>query len=148
MNGILVIASINVDQIFYIDDFPKIGETIFARQYKKSPGGKGNNIACTIKRIGGQVDIIGSIGGDENGEYIKMCYSNLQIDISKIIEHKNINTGTAFISVNSKGQNIIIVDPAANNHLSMNHINRKSIEEKQIIVSTLETPFRCRKGCF
>lgn len=50
MSDILVIGSINTDQLVVTNRFPQIGETIFGWSFKNVPGGKGANEAIAAVR--------------------------------------------------------------------------------------------------
>ena len=68
MKKILVIGSLNMDQVLQIEHTPVPGETILCRDMKLVCGGKGANQAFTCGRLGCNVEMLGSVGQDENGD--------------------------------------------------------------------------------
>lgn len=58
--------------------------------------------------------MIGAVGEDENGKRLKKNLEDVNVDVSSIEEIKNIQTGTAFITVDKSGENNIIIIEGAN----------------------------------
>lgn len=140
MKRVFVIASLNVDFTNYVNQLPKPGHTIFSDDFKKSPGGKGNNIVTNLKHIGANVDVVGCIGKDSNGKFLKDKLSDLKVDTSNISELDEGNTGFAHIIVDKNGENMIVVHSGTNNLLNIEMIPQRIIESSDIIVATLESP--------
>ena len=61
---ILVFGSLNADLFFNVKGLPTPGETVLCPKYKFRPGGKGANQAVAAASLGGQVEMIGSVGSD------------------------------------------------------------------------------------
>ncbi|MBO0783485.1 MAG: ribokinase, partial [Ktedonobacteraceae bacterium] len=69
MAAILVVGSLNMDQVVRVPRIPVMGETLLgAGALKLVPGGKGANQAVAIARLGGSVAIAGRVGNDPFGE--------------------------------------------------------------------------------
>ena len=62
---ILNFGSINIDNVYRVNRFPKAGETISSQSYEKILGGKGINQSVAIHQANGKVKHIGYIGDDE-----------------------------------------------------------------------------------
>src|SRR5699024_11542982 len=69
--NITVIGSLNMDMTVETNVLPKPGETIFGEKFIYAPGGKGNNQAVSISRLGADVNFIGCVGDDANGNTLK-----------------------------------------------------------------------------
>ena len=54
MSHVLVVGSINMDQIFRLDHLPRPGETMLAGDVITVPGGKGANQAVAAARWAGR----------------------------------------------------------------------------------------------
>ncbi|HAH00142.1 MAG TPA: hypothetical protein DCL75_15115 [Ktedonobacter sp.] len=64
-NTILVVGSLNMDQIVRVPHIPVLGETLLgAGSLKLIPGGKGANQAVTMARLGAAVTMAGRVGSD------------------------------------------------------------------------------------
>ena len=69
--SVLVIGSLIVDNTIYVKSLPQPGETIFAKSSLISHGGKGANQALAVHLSGGEVNLMGCVGGDSVGEEYK-----------------------------------------------------------------------------
>ena len=114
---ITVLGSYNVDFILKVDEFPAEGETVFAREVYIGHGGKGSNQAVSAARLKAKVRLIAAVGNDEYGKNAIKFWQDEGIDTA-YVKIKNAITGSAYIIVNSKGQNMIIVNRGANALLS------------------------------
>lgn len=141
MKKILVIGSLNIDFVINVDKMPLPGETITGRDFSLVCGGKGANQAYAAAKLGGNVSMIGAVGNDEYG---KMLINNLEsvgVDTTGIKE-LDCDTGRAFITVDSTGENSIVVVKGANGLVSKELIDEKIdlIDSADIIVMQLEIP--------
>lgn len=141
INKICVLGSINIDLVIRVKDMPKEGETIISKGFEKISGGKGANQAVAAVRSGNQVSMIGRIGNDSDGRYLKNLLMKESINTNFIIEDDKESTGMAMITVNDNGNNSIVVIPGANMGINDDDISnaRELIEEADIIISQFET---------
>ena len=62
---ILVVGSLNMDQVVRVPRVPILGETLLgAGSLKLVPGGKGANQAVAASRLGGNVHLVENVGSD------------------------------------------------------------------------------------
>lgn len=141
MNKICILGSINMDIVLRVKNYPKKGETILAKLFEKIPGGKGANQAVAAKRSGAEVCMIGKIGKDDNGKFLKEKLENENIDTNFIFEDEEENTGMAIITINDEGDNSIVVVPGSNMRLTQQEIKTTytKIEESDILIAQFET---------
>jgi ribokinase len=159
MADILVLGSLNMDLTLKVKKLPFRGETIYAQEFLKSPGGKGANQAIAAARFGANVKMIGQVGMDQYGEELIANLTVNQVDVSGIIKDAQFSTGIALITVDDIGSNTIVVFPGANNSLTVERISmveiKKELSKAQAIISQLEIPlnivekvFETAKKCF
>lgn len=123
MTKVVVVGSLNVDQISYTPKLPEPGETILGTRYEIGCGGKGANQAVQCARLGTSTKMIGAVGDDANGEMYLTQMKKEGIDISSIKVIENMTTGVAPIFVSEKtAENCIVVIPGANNSLSVSDV--------------------------
>ncbi len=67
MAKITVLGSLVMDNVAKMKKFPQAGETILGYSLELFPGGKGANQCVSIARLGGDVEMCGMLGKDENG---------------------------------------------------------------------------------
>lgn len=111
---IVVVGSINMDTYLNVQQLPNIGTTIKANTASYHPGGKGMNQAVGVARLGHSAALIGNVGSDVSSDNIyKTLYEN-DVDTSGITRCNNIDTGKAYIFVDSNGDSMISVLSGAN----------------------------------
>ena len=139
---IVVIGSSNTDMVIKSDRLPKPGETILGGNFLMNHGGKGANQAVAAARLGSEVTFISKIGYDLFGLQALEIYKSEKINTEFIFTDQKSPSGVALISVDSFGENSIIVAPGASRSLSIEDINKaeKKIKEADIILMQLEVP--------
>ena len=142
MKDILVIGSLNMDFVLNLESIPKPGETLSTDKFELIPGGKGANQAYTLGKLGASVALIGCVGRDEYADRILNNLKSVNVDVSGVVRLDNVNTGTAFVSVDSSGENSIIVARGANGMLSKDIIdnNIHLLKNAKMIIMQLEIP--------
>ncbi|MGD1820214.1 MAG: ribokinase [Pleomorphochaeta sp.] len=148
MKKVLVFGSLNYDLTLYVDELPKKGETITSKEMKYSIGGKGANQAATLAKLGLEVYMVGKIGRDDEGKKIIEKLKSLNVNVESIIECDK-NTGKAFITVNKKGKNTIVISGGANSDIDKNYITqfREKINSVDAVLMQLEIPLEAVKEC-
>lgn len=111
--GLVVVGSINIDRSLTVDRFPGPGETLSARSLSSSIGGKGANQAVAAACSGADVAMIGMVGADDEGEVARHALTEAGVDTSWVCSTDDAPTGTAWITV-ATGENMILVVPGAN----------------------------------
>ena len=109
----VVVGSINVDQVITVNRIPLAGETLIGSTLRLLPGGKGANQAVAAALRGAPTMLIGAVGDDAYAETAIAMLTPSGVDAS----HLDVAagpTGLAFITVDSAGENMIVVVPGAN----------------------------------
>lgn len=130
-----VVGSINADITAVTERLPGPGETIGGGTLRREPGGKGANQAAAAARLGGQVRMIGAVGDDDTGTWMKEALSEAGVDISGITTSSEA-TGTALIVVDAESENQIAVCPGANADATLEGIE---FAEDEAVLTQLET---------
>lgn len=140
--SVLVIGSLIVDNTIYVKSLPQPGETIFAKSSLISHGGKGANQALAVHLSGGEVNLIGCVGGDSVGEKYKRYLQEKGVGSDYLMTSLTNRTGSAFITVDDSGENSIIVNSGSNSDLRANHIdeNIDIIKTSEIMLLQQEIP--------
>ena len=121
---------------------PVPGETVLGGTFYMNPGGKGANQAIAAARLGAEVTLISKIGYDLFGLQALEIYRSEKINTEFIFTDQKSPSGVALISVDSYGENSIIVAPGASRSLSTEDIDKakSKLEEADIILMQLEVP--------
>ena len=139
---IVVIGSCNTDMVVKANRLPVPGETILGGSFYMNPGGKGANQAIAAARLGADVTFISKIGYDLFGLQALEIYKSERINTEFIFTDSKKPSGVALISVDSFGENCIIVASGANQSLSPEDIDKAKdkIREADTILMQLEIP--------
>jgi len=139
---IVVIGSCNTDMVIKADRLPVPGETILGGIFFMNPGGKGANQAVAAARMGGLVTLISKTGNDVFGKQSVMLYNAENIKTDFIFSDPKQPSGVALITVDSNGENCIVVASGANASLSPSDMNkaRAEIESSDLLLMQLEIP--------
>ena len=115
MSGrVIVVGSVNVDEVIAVTHLPDPGETVIGGRYERHHGGKGANQAVAAARLGAQVAFIGAVGTDAFGMEARAALAAEGIDLAGLIDLPGEATGVALILVDKTGENAIAVASGAN----------------------------------
>lgn len=120
MTTLAVVGSLNMDFVVTVDALPAPGQTVLGRNFQMIPGGKGANQACAAARLGANsvtVRMVGRVGYDVFADHLKASLSAAGVDVSAVHSTRAQATGVALISVDTAGQNSIVVASGANHAL-------------------------------
>jgi ribokinase len=110
---VLVVGSINVDQVVTVDRLPLPGETLIGTSLTLLPGGKGANQAVAAARRGAATTMIGAVGDDVHESAALPLLVESGVDVERVAVVPG-PTGLAVVSVGSDSENTIVVVPGAN----------------------------------
>jgi ribokinase len=113
-----VVGSCNVDLVVRCRRLARPGETVLGDDVVRLPGGKGANQASAAARLGADVSLVACVGNDESGEWLlgELRARGARVDL---VQRSSRATGTAFITVDDRGENEIVVSSGANADLSL-----------------------------
>lgn len=131
-----------MDMVVKTSHIPKPGETVLGGTFFMNPGGKGANQAVAVARMGGEVVFIGKIGDDVFGRQSSQLFDEESVGIGGIISDENSSSGIALITVDSEGENSIVVAPGANANLSPEDVKNaiSKYADHKILLIQLEIP--------
>ena len=115
--AVRVVGSVNVDIVASVERIPAPGETVLARSVERLAGGKGANQAAAAARMGAVTVMIGAVGDDEAGGWMRAQLADAGVNVDGIVPLAGAQTGTAYIAVDAEGENQIIVAAGANAQL-------------------------------
>ena len=135
MKKILVVGLVGYSLFYELDHNPQIGESVITKSITKEIGAKAFNEAYTIKKLGGNVKFISSIGDDEFKDLIYTDLKKVGLSDNIVLKH-GPNTIASIMTCN--GKNSVFVSKGVeldNNDLDYIY---KEIEECDIVLLTNE----------
>src|SRR6516165_5595292 len=124
-----VVGSINLDFVARMEQLPRPGETVAARQFERFPGGKGANQAVAAARMGASVRMIGAVGDDSLAE--EALAGLVEAGVELEVERKG-QTGVALIYVDMSGENEIAVFAGANGELTPREVDGAVLTQLEV----------------
>jgi ribokinase len=115
---VTVVGSLNIDRLWRVARLPRPGETVFAGETRQEFGGKGANQAVAAARHGAVVVMIGAVGADAEGKLYCEHLQREQVGTEWVAVLPGVATGAAFICIDPRGENQIVVDPGANGRVT------------------------------
>ena len=118
MARVCVVGSVNSDLVFDVAALPGPGETVLASALRTLPGGKGGNQAVAAARAGAEVTLVAAVGDDAAGRTLLDHLSANGVGTEGVVTLP-VPSGTAVVVVGAGGENMIVVAPGANAHLTL-----------------------------
>jgi ribokinase len=135
---IIVFGSIGLDIVQSVSSLPRPGETVLTSDYAMLPGGKGANQALAAARAGAAVHFAGSIGDDDFGQRALRNLEQAGVNIGDVAR-RDRPTACATISVDSAGENQIVVSSGANLETV---VGQMSPAAGDLVLQQMEIPLR------
>ena len=141
MSAVVCIGSLNVDLVVRLTRMPDTGETVTGHALERHLGGKGLNQALAAARAGGDVALIGAVGSDDGGTWMRTELTAEGIDLRGVADVEG-PSGTALIEVDARGANRIVVIPGANGWLTADYAAAqvRDLGAGRIALAPLEVP--------
>jgi len=142
MKKIVVLGSINVDTILNIARLPLPGETMAMHDRSVAGGGKGANQAIAAVRAGAETSFISKIGKDHAADFMIDTFKHDGLNIEHVTEDEKAGTGKAYILLDDKGQNSILIYGGSNQTITVDDIHEaeEAISSADCVISEFETP--------
>ena len=124
---ITVIGAVNQDFTIFERAFGEPGEEVPVVDVKEYPGGKGANVSVAVGKICGEgkVAFVGAVGKDPTGEYLLDDLQSSGVNVAGVARLEGVQTGRAFIIVDSMGRKVIHTYFGANDAIPLSHLDSR-----------------------
>jgi ribokinase len=141
-HAVVVVGSINEDVMLSLGRRIRPGETVTAQRVERRPGGKGANQAVAAAAAGARVAMLGAVGDDPAGGRMVEDLLRRGVSTAAVRTVHGMSTGTAYITVTPDGENTIVLDPGANEHLDAAAVEAAwpALPPASVLLSLLEIP--------
>lgn len=139
--SVVVVGSLNIDLVIGLERMPNSGETVLGDSLVRLAGGKGLNQAVAAARMDAPVRMIGCVGTDGSGDWLRGILAEEGIDASGVGSVEG-TSGTALIEVESNGANRIVVVPGANAALTAEAVEAalRAVANPAVVLTQAEIP--------
>ena len=121
------LGSLCIDEVYSVPNIAREGETVSSLGRHQFPGGKGLNQSISASLAGTKVLHHGAVGSD--GDILLTALKAAGVDVSGVALSQ-VDSGRAFIQVDSRGRNAIVIDGGANRSIST--------EQRQLALEQME----------
>jgi ribokinase len=135
---IVVLGSLNVDNIMKMPRMPLEGETMALTDVTTAPGGKGANQAVAAARQGAEVSFIGAVGNDANGQFMRATLLTNGVNVDAVTTNGDVPTGSAYIMLQDSGANTILIHGGANQALTVADLDKTMIADADTLIAQFE----------
>ena len=118
---VLIVGSYVQDQAWFVERFPRPGETMRANRYNTGPGGKGFNQAIASARQGVATAFVGAIGRDTFGGFAQEFARDENLPCRWQVRDDQ-PTAASSITVNAAAENQIALILGANEYLDADFV--------------------------
>ena len=116
-----------------IDSLPDVGRLELIEQLELHTGGCAANTGIDLAKIGLKTAVVGKVGKDGFGDFIKNELEKNQVDITGLVEQEGINTSSSIVIVNRQGERPFIHCLGANAHFKEEDVNDSIIEKSKVL---------------
>ena len=135
MFDVCVVGSSNLDLVVTVARHPRPGETLLGTAYDEYPGGKGLNQVVAAARAGGRCTFVSALGDDGAGDDLAAVLVADGVAADAVQRLDRTPTGRALITVDSSGENTIVVVAGANAGLRSG-----ALPAARVVLAQLEIP--------
>ena len=121
MCNILNLGSMIIDNVYTVEHIVRPGETLMSKSLEVFTGGKGLNQSVALARGGAKVFHAGKCGPDGGFLVRAMRDSGVNVDYMMFSENR---TGSAFLQLETSGQNCIVLYGGANREITEEEIDK------------------------
>lgn len=143
--SVIVVGSLNADVIIRAPRIPAPGETVLADGVVEEPGGKGANQAAAAAALGAETFLVGAVGDDERGRAARGALDQAGVRVDRL-QTVPAPTGAAYVTVDDRGENTILVHAGANGLLEPGRVAEAldrltpAVAPGSVLVASLEVP--------
>ena len=100
---VAVFGDLLYDCFVWADRLPRAGETVTGFKNGFYPGGKGGNQAIAASRLGADTVMLGKVGSDAHGEFLRNSLKGNRVDETGVLTGPRIPRGPAVYTLTGKG---------------------------------------------
>ncbi|MFX1563587.1 MAG: carbohydrate kinase family protein [Promethearchaeota archaeon] len=130
---ILSVGHINIDWICTVPQLPGPDDKVAISNLSLLPGGGAGNFVVSVSRLGSKAAFFGHVGKDSQGKEALRTLAEEGVDVSRVIQEKDLQTGFVIILVDNEGQTMKIRYLGANSRLSPKEITPKLLEGADVV---------------
>ena len=138
---IVGIGTCTVDHLMPVPHMPVNNETMRVTNYMRQTGGLASSSLVAAARLGARTKIIGRVGDDENGAFIRQVFADEGVDTSHLLVEPGTDSHVSVILVNVQtGDRSIVSRMATGGSIMPRDITREIITAAKVLFIDDVTP--------
>ncbi|WP_404476213.1 ribokinase [Novosphingobium sp. BL-52-GroH] len=137
--SVSVFGSLNLDIALRLPARAAWGQTLLVEESEQAVGGKGLNQAVAAARFGSATRMAGAVGADAAGAMLRAALAAEGVDTGHVEVLEGQGSGRATILIEPAGDNMIMVEAAANLAARAERVIRAIDAETRVLLVQLET---------
>ena len=128
-DGPFVIAAghVNWDVTLRVDALPETDGEAAIRSQHRSGGGSAANVACALSGLEVESGLIGSVGDDDIGEYVRQELESTGVDLRNLVAVPDGETATKYLVVAADGQVMVLGNDGVNEAFGPDDVDESSL---------------------
>lgn len=116
-----------------VDEYPKRGELTLCEAIKPSIGGCAANTGIGLQKLGVETAVIGKVGRDGFGEFVKTAMSDHGLEVTGVAEDPTVSTSATMVMVAADGERSFIHCTGANAAFTEDDVNWEIIAQSKLL---------------
>lgn len=117
-----------------IDQLPQKGKLSLVSNISLEIGGCAANVAIALSKIGLDATIVGKIGDDSLGQFLKDTLEKEHVNIEGLRIDPSVSTAASMVMISSDGERSIIHSLGANQHFNFEDIDLSVVASARILL--------------
>ncbi|WP_276298926.1 carbohydrate kinase family protein [Halorussus lipolyticus] len=114
MVEVITAGHVNWDVTLQVDALPKPDGEARIDAQRRSGGGSAANVAVALAGMEFETGLVGSVGDDETGEFVRRGLTDAGVDCSHLLEVEARETTTKYLIVDDEGEVMVLGNEGAN----------------------------------
>lgn len=116
-----------------VDRYPERGQLVLTERMETHIGGCAANTAVGLAKLGASVKVVGKVGNDALGDFLRKALSQSGVDVSDIIVDASVGTSATMVMVHRDGERSFIHYAGANGALRLNEFDIERIARAKVL---------------
>jgi sugar/nucleoside kinase (ribokinase family) len=116
-----------------IDEWPQRGRLSLVKEMGMGVGGCASNAALDLAKLGATVAVVGRVGRDGFGDFVRATLDAAGVDASGIVVDPEVGTSGTMVMVHGDGERSFIHYPGANGRVQPSDISDEMLRRAKIV---------------
>ncbi|UPV75111.1 carbohydrate kinase family protein [Halorussus limi] len=140
MVEVVTAGHVNWDVTLRVDALPNPDGEARIDSQRRSGGGSAANVAVALAGMEFDAGLVGSVGDDETGEFVRRGLRNAGVDCSHLLEVEARETTTKYLIVDDDGEVMVLGNEGANEAVTPGDVDPEFVSDADHLHLTSQRP--------